>query len=294
MPSLTLNSPAKLNLVLDILRKRADGYHEVEFVMQELELHDVVTIETIPNSTAIMIQCTDENVPADSRNTCWKAAQLMQKEFQLQNKKMQGVKISIEKNIPSAGGLGGGSSNAATVLKALNSLWGLNLSKEKLAEMGAQIGSDVPFFIYGLTCVARGRGELITSIEKLSQKLELAFIVPPIKVPQEKTKWIYGSFNVENVKVHPSVKDFREAMKSNDAKIIASRMGNAFDYLQLKEYAPVFDLIHSLKPLPSIYNVILAGAGPTICVVCENERIASQVIAPFKMQGWQAFTTKTV
>ncbi len=309
MVSLTLHSPAKLNLVLDILRKRADGFHEVEFVMQEVVLHDIITLETTPEGLsnnpssrssqpklAIQLECTDPKVPLDSSNTCWKAVELMYQEAQKQNKPMEGVRVFMEKHIPSAGGLGGGSSNAATVLKGLNQLWKLNLSNEKLSALAAQIGSDVPFFIYGGTCIATGRGEIISPLKEKCPALHLAFIVPPVKVPEAKTKWIYGNFRVENVKEHPSVKEMQTVLQSQkkDSKAIAEKMGNAFETLTLQEYDPVFELIAKLNYMPGIYKAMLAGAGPTVVAVCENEKIASQVIAPFRMQGWVAFTTHTV
>ncbi|QQR92162.1 MAG: 4-(cytidine 5'-diphospho)-2-C-methyl-D-erythritol kinase [Candidatus Iainarchaeum archaeon] len=293
MPTLTLHSPAKLNLVLDLLRKRDDGFHEVEFVMQELNIHDNITIETLPHTNQIQIECTDPTVPRDHTNTCWKAVELMQHEAQKQSKPLEGVRIFIEKHIPSAGGLGGGSSNAATVLKGLNQLWELHLSNEKLAEMAGHIGSDVPFFIYGGTCIARGRGEIISPLKEKCPTLHLAFIVPPVKVPEAKTKWIYGNFNVANVSEHYSIKAMQHALESNDPKKVVEKMGNVFENLTLKEYEPVFELIARLNYMPGIRKAMLAGAGPTVVAVCEDEKVASQVIAPFRMQGWVAFATTT-
>ena len=297
MPTLTLKSPAKLNLVLDILHKRADGFHEVEFIMQELELHDTITIETTSHSNKIQLECTDPKVPLNASNTCWKAVELMYQEAQLQKKPLEGVRVFMEKHIPSAGGLGGGSSNAAAVLKGLKELWSLKLSGEKLAELGGKIGSDVPFFIYGGTCIATGRGEIITPLKEKCPQLHLAFIVPPVKVPESKTKWIYGNFRVENVKEHPSIKEMQALLqsKNNSPQSVAEKMGNAFETLTLKEYEPVFELIAKLNSMqPGIYKTMLAGAGPTVVVVCENEKVASQVIAPFRMQGWVAFATHTI
>ncbi len=289
-----IRSPAKINLVLDLIRKREDGFHEVDFVMQELEIHDTITLETIPHSRDIQIACHDPTVPTDERNLVYKAARLMQEECQKQNLPVQGVKITIEKQIPSAGGLGGGSSNAAVVLNGLNGLWKLELSKNVLNDLAGKIGSDVPFFLYGGTCRAQGRGEIITPIEKCPS-LHLAFIVPPVKVPSDKTRWIYSNFNVNEVDSHPSVEMFRTAMKSKDPHTIAQAMGNVFENnVKVKEYEAVWFLIESLKRLPGVYNVILAGAGPTICIVCDSQRMAETIIAPFKAKNYGAFATRTV
>jgi 4-diphosphocytidyl-2-C-methyl-D-erythritol kinase len=289
-----IRSPAKVNLVLNLLRKREDGFHEVDFVMQELEIHDTITLETIPHSTSIQITCDDPSVPTDERNLVHKAASLMQEECKKKSLPIQGVKITIEKRIPSAGGLGGGSSNAAAVLKGLDALWGIKLSKNLLNDLAARIGSDVPFFLHGGTCRAQGRGEIITPLEKCPS-LNLAFIVPPVKVPSDKTRWIYGNFDVKEVESHPSVENFRSAMRTHDVHSIARVMGNVFENnVKVKEYEPVWFLIDSLKRLPGVYNVILAGAGPTICIVCDSPRVAETIISPFKAKNYGAFVTRTV
>lgn len=289
-----VRSPAKVNLVLDLIRKREDGFHEVDFVMQELDIHDTITLDTIPDSTEIRITCDDPSVPTDERNLVHKAARLMQEECTAKGIPIQGVKIHIEKRIPSAGGLGGGSSNAASVLKGLNGLWKVELSKNVLNALAGKIGSDVPFFLYGGTCRAQGRGEIITPIERCPP-LQLAFIVPPVKVPSDKTRWIYGNFNVNEVESHPSVEGFRAAMKSKDPHTIANAMGNVFENnVKVKEYEPVWFLIESLKRLPGVYTVMLAGAGPTICVVCDSQRMAETIISPFKAKNYGAFATHTV
>ncbi|MFH0970082.1 MAG: 4-(cytidine 5'-diphospho)-2-C-methyl-D-erythritol kinase [Candidatus Diapherotrites archaeon] len=288
-------SPAKLNLVLDILRKRKDGYHEVDFVMQELMLRDEVEIESVQDSSHILISCTDPAVPIDEKNTCYRAVQLMQEECRKKGKTIQGARIHIEKRIPSAGGLGGGSSNAASVLKGLNGLWKLDLSKNVLADLAGKIGSDVPFFIYGKTCRAQGRGEIITSISPCPV-LHLAFIVPPVNVPPNKTQWIYSHFSVDKVMQHPSVENMMRCLSQSNssAETIASHMGNAFEYLDIPQYDVVFSAIEQIKKLPGVFQCMLAGAGPTIVAVCDSEKTTSQLIQPFRMQGWVAFATQTV
>ncbi|MBM3281721.1 MAG: 4-(cytidine 5'-diphospho)-2-C-methyl-D-erythritol kinase [Candidatus Diapherotrites archaeon] len=296
MPSsLTLSSPAKLTLVLDIIRKREDGYHEVELVLQELAIHDTITIEALPHSSEIILSCTDASVPLNEKNSCHKATILMQNEFASQNpgKPIQGVKIHIDKKIPSAGGLGGGSSNSATVLKGLNELWQLNLSKNVLKNLGAKIGSDEVFLIEGGTCIGLGRGEIVEPIEKCP-RLELAIITPPVKVPEKKSAWVYGHFDVNKVSHHYSIHEMRKAIRSNDPQKVAEKMGNVFETLELLEYAVVFALIEGLKQMSGVRTSMLAGAGPTVVCVCDSQRTASQIIEPFRARGWVAFTTHTV
>ncbi len=292
---LVLNSPAKINMVLDLIRKRDDGYHEVEFVMQELDVHDVITIETTPHSGEIILSCTDVNVPLNEKNSCHKATVLMQNEFSKKNpeKPIPGVKIHIEKKIPSAGGLGGGSSNAASTLKGLNEMWNLQLSKNMLVELAGKIGSDDAFFIRGGTAIARGRGEIIEPIEPCP-RLELAFIVPPVQVPEQKTKWIYSHFDVKNVREHPSVERMRNAIHEKNIEKIASEMGNVFDTLTMPEYSVPLALVEGLKQMPGVRMSMLAGSGPTVVCVCDSPKTASQIIEPFRARGWTAFTTHTV
>lgn len=289
-----LYSPAKVNLILDLLRKRADGYHDVDFVMQELELHDTITIETTRKPLEITITSDDPIVPTDNRNLVHKATLLMQSEAEKQNKVGTGIQIDIQKRIPSAGGLGGGSSNAATVLKGLNTLWELNLPHEKLAQLAGEIGTDVPFFIYGGTCRAEGRGEIITPIEKCPE-LNLAFIVVPAKVPENKTKWIYANFDVKHVTQHLSIDAFRNAVKKNDHAGLIDSFGNVFEQgLNIPEYKSVWYLIESMQRIPGVEKAFMAGAGPTICIVCSTPKVASQIIAPFEAKGQVAFATRTV
>lgn len=294
MPApITISSPAKVNLILNLVRKREDGYHDVEFVMQELDVHDTLTFETLSTSTEIILSCTDANVPLNEKNSCYKAAQLMQTECGKKSLPIHGVKIHIEKKIPSAGGMGGGSSNAASTLKGLNTLWNLNLSQDTLVELAGKIGSDDAFFIHGGTCIARGRGEFIEPIEKCP-RLELAFIVPPVKVPEQKTKWIYSHFDVNNVLEHPSVERMRNAIREKDVDKISQEMGNVFDTLTMPEYSVPFALMEGLKQMPGVKTSMLAGSGPTVVCVCDSPKTAGQIIEPFRARGWVAFATHTV
>ena len=153
-----LKSYAKINLTLDILGKREDGYHEISSIMQEIDLHDVVTLSDLGENT-IEVSCSDSSIPSVD-NLVYKAAYLLKQTFHL----TKGVHISVQKNIPIGAGLGGGSSNAAAVLKGLNMLWDLKLSSKDLIQLGSQLGSDVPFFIQGKSCLVEGRGDLVTPV----------------------------------------------------------------------------------------------------------------------------------
>ncbi|EXX88534.1 4-diphosphocytidyl-2C-methyl-D-erythritol kinase, partial [Paenibacillus darwinianus] len=147
-------APAKINLLLDVLHKRNDGFHEVEMIMTMVDLADRLTMEELPRDT-IIISSQAGYIPLDEKNLAFQAARLIKDRYDVR----KGVYIHLDKHIPVAAGLAGGSSDAAAALRGLNRLWGLNISKEELARLGAELGSDVPFCVTGGTAVARGRGE---------------------------------------------------------------------------------------------------------------------------------------
>lgn len=277
---LTITSPAKLNLVLDIIRKQEDGYHEVEFFMQELELADTITIED--QVAGISLSCTPEGaMPLDSKNLIWKAVELLQTEFGITN----GVHIHVDKKIPSAGGLGGGSSNAANVLKALNQKWGLHLSTTELVERASKLGMDCAFPIIGNSCIATGRGERLNTTPS-PPPLAVLIVLPNIVVPEAKTKWIYSQFDVNRVHHHPSVSEFvQNIANQKDAKTIALACANAFEQgLIIPEYEPVWKLRDELQTKPGVLTVFLAGAGPTLVVIGENKEVLEKVADQLKNQ----------
>ena len=160
MNSIELKSRAKINLSIDVLGKRQDGYHLVEMIMQTIDLFDIIKIFSL-NEDKIIISSNSKDIPTDSSNIVYKAVNLIKQEFSIK----RGIEIYIEKNIPVAAGMAGGSSNAAAVLVGLNKLWNLDLSKNKLKELGLQLGADVPFCIEGGASLAENIGEKLTNID---------------------------------------------------------------------------------------------------------------------------------
>lgn len=282
-----IESSAKANLVLDILKKREDGFHEVEIVMQELSLKDFLEFKEIEEDKIVIKGL--ETIPLDERNLCFKAAQELKKDFGIE----KGIEISLDKKIPVAGGFGGGSSNAVATFKALDKLWKLNLSKEKILQYSASIGSDTCFFVFGGTCIARGRGEIIEEIAKCP-KLHLLFVVPKVEVPEQKTKWIYSNFKLERVRRHPSIKEMKKAIEEKSIEGIAANIGNAFEEgLELKEYKPVFQLIKELKKRKEVLNAAMLGAGPTVFALCEGKNSTLNLRKEFQEKGIPAIYSKT-
>jgi len=189
--TLKVSSYAKINIGLRILGKRPDGYHEIETIFQQISLKDEIEITSLQDD--IVLECTDQNCPRDYSNLAYKAARLLKDEIH----KSVGCSIKLFKRIPIGAGLGGGSSNAATVLKALNELWDVHLPQDELVRIAEKIGSDVPFFIYGGTCIGQGRGEILTPIEPPGN-IWGVLVCPPFGIS---SKWAYQSSNFSLTKM---------------------------------------------------------------------------------------------
>jgi 4-diphosphocytidyl-2-C-methyl-D-erythritol kinase len=267
---LKINSFAKTNLVLDLVRKRPDGFHETNFIMHELEMHDELELKEL-HEDKIIIECSDASVPLNEENLCWKIIDKIKKIKGIR----KGIELRINKRIPPAGGLGGGSSNAAYTLKALNGLWKLNLSDEDMIGLTKDISTDACFFIKGWTCLVKGKGEIVQRI-KGPENLDFIIIDPEIRMPSGKTKYIYSNFNVNEIKRHPSTREMIEAINENNRNKIADTMDNAFHSLKIKEYEKVWELIEELKGMDGIMNAVLCGAGPAIIALCEDKENAEK------------------
>ena len=201
-----VKAPAKINLTLDVLHKRSDGYHEVEMIMTTVDLADRIGLE-IREDEKIQILSVDRFVPNDYRNLAYQAAKLLKDTYHVK----LGVSITIEKNIPVAAGLAGGSSDAAATLRGLNTLWGLGLSLDELAQLGTKIGSDVAFCVYGGTALATGRGELIQKLPSPPNSWVI-LAKPTLGVS---TADIYGKMKLDKI-IHPKTNQMIEAIENKD------------------------------------------------------------------------------
>ena len=192
-------APAKINLLLDVLRKRDDGYHEVEMIMTMVDLADRLEMEELPRDT-IIISSQVGYIPLDEKNLAFQAARLIKERYDVK----QGVYIHLDKKIPVAAGLAGGSSDAAAALRGLNRLWKLQIPEDELCRLGAELGSDVPFCVTGGTAIARGRGEKLEHIANPPQ-CWVVLAKPPINVS---TADVYGRFRANELKEHPSISEY--------------------------------------------------------------------------------------
>ncbi|MBN8253772.1 4-(cytidine 5'-diphospho)-2-C-methyl-D-erythritol kinase [Priestia flexa] len=257
---LMVKAPAKINLSLDVLHKRTDGYHEVKMVMTTIDLADRIELSEREDGR-IVIYSHNRFVPDDQRNLAYQAAQLLKKRCKVD----KGVNILIDKQIPVAAGLAGGSSDAAATLRGLNQLWDLGLSLDMLAELGAEIGSDVSFCVYGGTALATGRGEVIEHIEA-PPNCWVILAKPEIGVS---TADVYRNLKVQNVS-HPNVEGMIEAIEAGDYREMCKYVGNVLEEVTLKMHPEVLLIKEQMKRFGAD-AVLMSGSGPTVFGLVQHD-----------------------
>ncbi|MCX6012170.1 MAG: 4-(cytidine 5'-diphospho)-2-C-methyl-D-erythritol kinase [Chloroflexi bacterium] len=280
---LTLKAYAKINLTLDVLEKHIDSYHEILTVMQTVDLADILTFEVADN-----ISVFSENHAEVTDNSILKSAKLLQTASGVQT----GAVIKFIKKIPVASGLGGGSSDAAATLKGLNSLWNLNWSVERLTGLAAELGSDVTFFLYKGTALAKGRGERIVQLPDFPTG-KIAILKPPFNI-QSKTKTLYEKLDEENICT--SGRATRRLVRNSyvQGRIVSARyIYNIFEQVADK----VFPGINEYKRIFSdagASNVHLCGAGPALFSLEYDSEAAVKIYQSLIARGLEAYLTQTV
>jgi 4-diphosphocytidyl-2-C-methyl-D-erythritol kinase len=263
---LYVKAPAKINLTLDVLHKRPDGFHEVEMIMTTVDLADRIGLDSRDDGV-IQIISADRYVPDDQRNLAYQAAKLLKDIYHVQ----AGVTIVLEKKIPVAAGLAGGSSDAAATLKGLNRLWNLQLTTDQLAEHGAKIGSDVSFCVYGGTALATGRGEKIQELPS-PPNCWIILAKPSIGVS---TADVYGGLKVDEVN-HPNTKEMVRAIKEKNYELMCNTMGNALESVTLKLY-PEVSMIKEQMMKFGADAVLMSGSGPTVFGLVQHESRVNRI-----------------
>ncbi|WP_040285280.1 4-(cytidine 5'-diphospho)-2-C-methyl-D-erythritol kinase [Sporosarcina koreensis] len=258
-------APAKINLTLDVLQKRPDGYHEVEMIMTTVDLADRVWLK--PLDRGIIIRSSERYVPNDKRNLAWQAADLLRKRHHV----TEGVEITLDKHIPVAAGLAGGSSDAAATLRGLNRLWNLGLTLDELAELGGQIGSDIPFCVYGGTALASGRGEKIRHLD-VPPNCWVILAKPAISVS---TADIYSALDVQSIH-HPNTAGMMAALASGDYDAMCSLLGNALEPVTMRLHPQVAVLKEQMLKFGAD-AVLMSGSGPTVFGFVQHESQVARV-----------------
>ncbi|WP_058305643.1 4-(cytidine 5'-diphospho)-2-C-methyl-D-erythritol kinase [Gracilibacillus massiliensis] len=259
-------APAKINLTLDVLYKRPDQYHEIEMIMTTVDLADRLEFFLLQEDK---VEVVSENrfVPNDERNLAYRAAKLLKERFQIS----LGVKIKIDKQIPVAAGLAGGSSDAAATFRGLNRLWQLNLSIEELANLGAEVGSDVSFCVYNSTALAKGRGETIVELPAPPK----CWVVLAKPVQGVSTQSVYQSLLLDDLD-HPDTKGMVDAIKQSDYQGVCNRLKNVLESVTLPKN-PEVEQIKEQMLRSGADAVLMSGSGPTVFGLVQQESRADRI-----------------
>ena len=271
---ISLKAPAKVNLFLEILGKRDNGYHEIETIMQEIDLADSLQFEE--TQEGVTLECNDKNIPANQDNLVCKAANLILEECGIR----KGVIINLEKNIPVGAGLGGGSSDAATTLKALNSLWKVGLNNEELMEFAAKLGSDIPFFINGKTALCRGRGELITPVE-VRNRMDYIILFPRVHIS---TETIYKNLKIDLTKKRKDVSFFLDALKYSEAASISKLLFNRLEEIIFATYPDLLQVKSTLESF-DFCGLSISGSGSAFFGLCNDRHQAEVIKSKIELSG---------
>jgi len=255
---MNLQANAKINLFLNVIGKRNDGYHDIETVFQSINLHDKISIREIPSG--IKIHCSHPDIPLDQNNIAFKAAEKLIKSSKID----KGVEISIDKKIPIGSGLGGGSADAAATLIGINNIFDLGYSSSELMGVGAGLGADVPFCIMGGTAVGRGIGEILTPLPSL-EDIWIVLVNPGFRVS---TSWAYKKLNFKLTKSEKNVSILSKSIDNyvsglDNLVTVSKHLYNIFESVVETEYPVIADLKKMLKSDKTL-AILMTGSGPTL------------------------------
>ena len=266
MNQIELKALAKINLGLDVLGRRENGYHDVRMVMQSIYLYDEVKIEKT-EAPGITLASNLSFLPTGEGNIAYKAAKLLMEEFHIP----AGVRITLNKHIPVAAGLAGGSSNAAAVLFGMNRMFRLGLKQEELMARGVRLGADVPYCIMRGTVLAEGIGEELSVLPAMP-KCTVLIAKPPVSVS---TKAVYEAFDSKVTKAHPDIDGIIEGLREGNLRKVASCMGNVLEGVTVPMYPVIEDIKQEMLNAGAL-NAMMSGSGPTVFGLFENRAAARE------------------
>ena len=273
----------QVNISLDVVGKREDGYHLLSMIMQNIDLYDEIEVEK--QECGIILECNKSYVPVDNRNLAYKAAEIFKERYDI----VDGVKINIEKNIPVSAGLAGGSTDAAAVLKVMNKLFNVNATEEELMELGLKLGADIPYCIHGGTALCEGIGEIITPIKPFRDKI-VVLVKPAFGVS---TKEVYKNFNLEKVKQHPKTAEIINAIENDDLNFVASNMKNLLENVTLRKHKILIKIKEEMNACGAI-NSMMSGSGPTVFAFFDDMLKAQKCFEKMKKKYSDVFITRTI
>lgn len=268
---------AKINIGLDVLRRRPDGYHEVKMIMQTVDIYDDLILERT-SEPGIHLQTDHEELPTNTDNLICRAAALMMEEKGIR----EGVKVILTKRIPIAAGMAGGSSDAAAALRGLNALFDMGCSVEELQRLGVKLGADIPYCIVGGTMLSEGIGEILTPLPA-PPDAHLVVAKPDINVS---TAFVYGNLHVERLQDHPDIEGMAQALSEGSLQGICDRMGNVLETVTVPAY-PVIEEIKDLMREMGAHNALMSGSGPTVFGIFTDKKQAELTAEAIEKQ-WLA------
>lgn len=266
--SIVLKSYGKINLGLDVLRRREDGYHEVRMIMQTVGLYDVLTMKKRKDDK-IEMTCNLSFLPTDERNLVYKAVKLIKDKYHIKD----GVEINLSKRIPVAAGMAGGSSNCAAALKGMNQLFDLGLSIDELCEIGVTLGADVPYCIWGGTALSEGIGEKLSRVDAMPD-CYILIAKPGISVS---TAFVYKNLDLLALSKHPDIDGMLECLKEKDLTGICNRLENVLETVTIKEY-PIIEKVKKHLMDQGAKGALMSGSGPTIFAIFEDKKTADDAM----------------
>ena len=270
-----LRALAKINLGLDVVGKRDDGYHEVRMIMQTIQMYDVLELEK-KEEPGITLTANIPYVPTDERNLVYKAARMLMDEFEVK----EGLTMNLEKFIPVAAGMAGGSSDAAAAFVGVNRLFGLGLSEEELMKRAVKVGADVPYCVMRGTALAEGIGEKLTALPPMV-KCPVLIAKPQISVS---TKFVYENLKLNEGIVHPDIDTLVSDIEAKDLPKIAADMGNILETVTIPNY-PVIAQIKDLMKEQGALNAMMSGSGPTVFGLFDTEETAVRAYEKMRKSG---------
>lgn len=281
---------AKINLYLKVRARRPDGFHEIETLMRTIGLYDELVLTMAKKG--IKLSCTDHSLPLGPANLVYRAARAMEQEALVLGRTTAGIRIHLKKNIPVGAGLGGGSSDAASTLLALNRLWRLRLKRAQLAAIGAKLGSDVPFFIYGGAAVARGRGEKLRPVKGLPN-WRLVLVKPPFGVS---TRWAYENLKLNLTKTPKNSKIIFYKLRKNHPKNLAQGVFNDLESVCGQKHPLLLRIKRDLLALGAL-AALMSGSGSTVFAIVPNRQVEHSIREVWKRKKgywlWSGSTIKT-
>ncbi len=275
MDDISLKALAKINLGLDVVRRREDGYHEVRMIMQTIHLYDRLRISKTKNK-GIEIHSNLSFLPVNENNLVYKAGQLLMDEFDIQ----EGVRVDLLKRIPVAAGMAGGSTDAAAMLYGMNQLFGLKLSRSVLMERGVKIGADVPYCLMRGTALAEGIGEELTQLPPMI-KCPILIAKPQISVS---TKFVYQNLKLDENTLHPDIDALILDIKKKDLQAVAGDLGNVLESVTIPNYPIIADIKEKMMESGAM-NALMSGSGPTVFGIFADESQAKIAYDNMKASG---------